>query len=358
MYENHREGMKRMKPDGKSGMRTGLKIFLGTAGAWIPQRWLIRMSRRDLVLPLYHAVSDEPMPHVAGVYPVRNRAGFRRDLDFLLKHYEPVGLERLLSPAGRSKPEMFLSFDDGLSEIYEIVAPILLARGIPAAIFVNTGFLDNRDVFYRYKSSLLLDRLEKINYSPAVTGLMQSRYHLENTGRKCVNEFLLGITHENRQELDRVAELLELDFSTFLKIRKPYMSLVQVKELADRGFYIGTHSISHPLFAEIDPPERFRQYRESMEFLHQELGNRYGIFSFPFSDDGVPLDFFRQIESLESPRLDASFGTAGLKDDPLPFHHHRIQMEAGRCPAHRYIRGEYLYYLAKATVGRNQIKRR
>ena len=153
-------------------MRAGLKIFLGTLGRWIPQGWLIRLTRQYLVLPFYHAVSDDLMPHVAHVYPVRSRSAFMKDLEFFLRHYEPLGLEDLKSPVPpgkRKKPAMFLSFDDGLSEIYDIVAPLLLSKGIPAGIFVNTGFVDNRDLFYRYKSSLLLDRFESIKYSPAVT---------------------------------------------------------------------------------------------------------------------------------------------------------------------------------------------
>ncbi len=342
-------------------MRAGLKIFLGTLGRWIPQGWLIRLTRQDLVLPFYHAVSDDLMPHVAHVYPVRSRSAFMKDLEFFLRHYEPLGLEDLKSPVPpgkRKKPAMFLSFDDGLSEIYDIVAPLLISKGIPAGIFVNTGFVDNRDLFYRYKSSLLLDRFESIKYSPAVTELMQSRYHLAGPGRKCVRDFLRDISYRNRAELDEVAKLLELDFNTFLKIRKPYMSLEQLKDLSAKGFYIGAHGKDHPLFSEIDAGQRLIQYRESMEYIQNELGTGYGIFSFPFSDDGVPGDFFREIRSEGMPSLDVAFGTAGLKNDPLPFLYQRIQMEVGRVSARRYTRGEYLYYLAKGPAGKNTITRK
>ncbi len=342
-------------------MRTRFKIFLGTIGAWIPQGLLIRLTGQDFVFPFYHLVSDKPMPHVDKVYPVRSQKRFRKDLEFLLRHYEPVGLEALIqsgSPRKRSRPAMFLSFDDGLSEVYEAVTPLLRSMGIPAAIFINTDFIDNRDLFYRYKASLLLDRLERINYSPAVTELLQSRYHLASATRKCVKELILSISYRNRQELDQIAATVDLDFSTFLKVKKPYMSLEQVKELAGQGFYIGAHSRDHPLFSELGPEERLSQYGESMEYIQKELGAAYGIFSFPFSDDGVPADFFEQILAPGMPRLDASFACAGLKKDPVPFHNQRIPMESGNVPAGLFLRGEYLYYLMKQLAGKNEIRRK
>jgi len=341
-------------------MREGLKIFLGTIGGWVPQKWLIYLSKQDLILPFYHTVSNDPMPHVSYTYPVRTMKHFRSDLEFLLKHYEPVGLDDLLSytpNVKRAKPAMFLSFDDGLSEIYHLAAPVLLSKGIPAAVFVNTDFIDNRDLFYRYKSSLLLERFESINYSPPVTEILQRRYYLASPMKKCVRDFLLSISYKNRHELDEVAKLVDLDFRAFLKVKKPYMSMDQIKDLAEKGFYIGSHSKDHPRFGDISPQKRLTQYRESMEYLQKNQGTEYGLFSFPFSDAGVPGNFFNEIRKEGMPRLDASFGSAGLKNDPVAFHYQRIPMEAGRAGAGRLIRGEYLYYLAKSIAGKNTISR-
>ncbi|MFC2115504.1 polysaccharide deacetylase family protein [Bacteroidota bacterium] len=340
-------------------MRQAFKLFLGIIGGWIPHQLLILISGQDMILPFYHTVSDLPMPHVENVYPVRSVRRFKRDLEYLLKHFEPVGLEALKSdsPPKHSKPAMLLSFDDGLSEIHDIVAPLLAAKGVPAAFFVNTDFVDNRDLFFRYKSSLILDRLKTIKYSPAVAELFQSRYHLADSSKKSIKAFLLGKTYMNRDEFDDIGKLLELDFGTFLKIKEPYMSLEQIRTLADQGFYIGAHSKDHPLFSNLSMQDMLLQYRESMEFVRREIAAGYGIFSFPFTDHGVPARFFDEIKEKDMPRLDASFGAAGLKKDPLPFHYQRIPMEVGRIPASVLLKGEYLYYLAKGLARKNEIQR-
>jgi peptidoglycan/xylan/chitin deacetylase (PgdA/CDA1 family) len=123
----------------------GIKIFLSRAGGWIPQPFLTRLTGQHFIFPFYHTISNTPLPHTDHVYPVRTFAQFSRDLDYLTRHFRPVGLEELRTFIGGvgtpSGPCMFLTFDDGLSGIYDLVAPELLKRGIPAAFFINTDFL-------------------------------------------------------------------------------------------------------------------------------------------------------------------------------------------------------------------------
>jgi peptidoglycan/xylan/chitin deacetylase (PgdA/CDA1 family) len=319
------------------------------------------MTGQNHVFPFYHAVSSQPMPHIRYAYEVRSLSNFKKDLDFLLRHYRPMNLGDLLSLAKgeskSSKPGFFLSFDDGLSEIYSVVAPLLISKGIPAAVFVNTDFLDNKELFHRYKASLLLERFDKIGYSNPVTEVLQSRYHLASGRKRCVKEFLLSLSYHNRHVLDEVAELVELDFKAFLKIKTPYLSSLQLKDLSTQGFYIGAHSKNHPRFSEITEDERREQYQGSMEFIQREFKTGYGMFSFPFTDVGIEEEFFQLINSDRMPPLDVSFGTRGLKNDPVPNHFQRIPMEYGKIQAGTILRGEYLYFVLKHLFGKNDVIR-
>jgi peptidoglycan/xylan/chitin deacetylase (PgdA/CDA1 family) len=342
-------------------MRKFIKTGLATAGGWIPHAGLIRLTGQDFIVPMYHTVSNHPLPHVDQLYPVRSLARFKRDLDFLTRHYRPVGLETLLErrkgQVKSSRPCMFLTFDDGLSGIYDTVAPELLKRRIPAAFFISTDFIDNQDLFFRYKASLLLDRLENMRYPPAIREIFQRRFHLERAGRKDIRRLILGVDYQRRAELDEMARLVDLDFQAYLKIRKPYLTTMQIQELAGSGFYIGAHGCDHPLFAGLGQAERLTQYRKSLTRVREAFRLSYGLFSFPFTDDGVPCSFFAAISSEGMPPVDATFGTAGLKREPIELHYQRIPMEVGRLPASRLLKGEYAYYLLKALLDRNKITR-
>ena len=100
---------------------------------------LIKWSEQSTVFPFYHAVSEEPLPHISHLYRVRTTAEFEGDLELLLKYFEPMGLAVYLDQAGekRGKRGMVLTFDDGLKECHHIIAPLLKKKGIPAVFFLN-----------------------------------------------------------------------------------------------------------------------------------------------------------------------------------------------------------------------------
>ena len=60
---------------------------------------------------------------------------------------------------GSRRKQMVLSFDDGLVECHQVIAPLLMTKGVPATFFLNNHFIDNRDLFFRYKASLIIDQV-------------------------------------------------------------------------------------------------------------------------------------------------------------------------------------------------------
>ena len=130
----------------------------------IPTSVLLKISKQKLILPVYHTISDEEMPHIKHLYPVKGVKSFIKDLEFLLKHYTPINYDEFSALYRNNesprKPSFLLSFDDGLREFHDIISPILIKKGIPAICFLNSGFVDNKALFYRYKSSLIIEKLQ------------------------------------------------------------------------------------------------------------------------------------------------------------------------------------------------------
>lgn len=53
---------------------------------------LIRWAGQSVVFPFYHTVSPEPLPHIRHLYRVLKPEEFERDLEQLLRWYEPESL--------------------------------------------------------------------------------------------------------------------------------------------------------------------------------------------------------------------------------------------------------------------------
>ena len=95
------------------------------------------------------------------LYKARSIERFKEDLDFLLKHYKSISLQELitLNKSGKAITEncFHITFDDGLKEFYTVVAPILKERGVHATVFLNSNFIDNKELFFRFKASIIFE---------------------------------------------------------------------------------------------------------------------------------------------------------------------------------------------------------
>ena len=317
------------------------------------QKRLINLTSKKIFLPFYHAVSDVSLPHIKHLYPVKNSADFIQDLEYLCKYFKPVAIDELLEIVNEGKPVekpvFHLTFDDGLSQFYDVVAPILSDKGIPATVFLNSAFIDNQGLFYRYKISLLIEKLLLFSSNKWVFG------EKVFTQKEVLIATLKTTKYIHQAKLNDLAMQLNIDFEQYLKDNTPYLTTEQIIQLQKKGFAFGGHSIDHPIFNELSFTEQKRQVSDCFKALDIfRLEKKY--FSFPFNDEGVTHDFFSWLYEKEGCHL--SFGISGLKNDAFKQHMHRFPMEGTALRPSSLIKTEYLYYLIKSLIGKNKIVRR
>ncbi len=325
-----------------------------------PLNPLIKFSGQRIFLPFYHAIQGKnSLPHIHHLYRLRSKSQFENDLDFLLKHYQAISLNQLLDhiqqKSSLPKNSFFLSFDDGLKEVFEIVAPILESKGIPATIFINSAFVDNKDLFFRYKASLLIEQLDKKVYSAVIKNQFHEILKNHQIEGKTLKVQLLNINYLNKNILDKLAEVLEFSFQDFLNQQQPYLTSGQINQLLRKGFTIGAHSIDHPLFNQLDMQNQVMQIQESTQFIQHNFKVPYKVFSFPFTDYKVGSSLFQTIENKKLVQL--TFGCAGIKKEQFPTHLQRFAMEGTDRPAFQLLTSAYIYFFLKSIIGKNTIHR-
>ncbi len=342
--------------------RENLLRLLRGAAVRLPLPWLVRLSGQRLLVPVYHLVADAPVPHVRHLYPVKSVAAFTQDLDFLLRHYRPLDLPTLvrLVQSGQRPAHnaVLLTFDDGLREFHDVVAPLLLARGVQAVCFLNSDFVDNRGLFYRYQASLLLEALAADPRRAQASGVRAWQAAYAAPGQRLAAA-VLGVPYQRRAVLAELAAALDVDFGRYLREQQPYLTSVQVRALQAQGFHFGGHSCDHPEYQFLGLPEQLRQTRESVAAVAAAFQPGHCTFAFPFTDYGVSADFFGALYPSvpPGPALDLSFGCAGLKHEQWPRHVQRVPLETQGRTARDLVHTEYLYYLLKALLGRNVVRR-
>jgi len=325
---------------------------------FVPLRNLVAMSGQRVLVPFYHAVSEEPLPHLAPLYPVRSRAQFSRDLDFLLSHFKPVDLPDLVALCGHpqalpdgkrsqprlEKPIFHLTIDDGLRSAGEQMADILRAKGVPATLFVNSAFVGNQALMYRYTAALIVSQLRAHRAAAAQDGLLGEglsflKQHSGTVLRpEHLEAWILAQGYEQRSLLEGLAAQLGLDIPGFLARERPYLTLDELRNLQRQGLHVGSHSIDHPWYQDLDPAEQLRQTVESHHWVQTYLPGSPSVFAFPFSDAGLPWSL---MEQGFAQGIALHFGGPGLRRQ-APGALSRVAMEKDRSEAGAIIRLAYL----------------
>lgn len=277
----------------------------------VPTSLAARIGGGGLICPFYHSVRDEPVAHTRHLFRACTVKEFEQDLDLFTRYYRPIGLDELPREEEACRERvMLLSFDDGLREMHDVVAPILERRGIPAVFFLCPRFLDNEVLFYRCKASLLVEAAER---SESLQRRLWSELEAAGMRAGSWREAILAVGYARRDLLDYLGEVAGLDFSEYARREKPFLTSAQVRRLLAAGFRIGSHSLDHPRYSELSGEEQIEQTVRSAKELSARFETVCDSFAFPHGDARVAEGFYDAIE----PEVRLSFlghPQAGLSD--------------------------------------------
>ncbi len=335
-----------------------LRTSYYTACSLLPMTLLKAMGESTTLFPYHHTVSNEFLTHIRHLYNYKNVKQFSTDLDLLLKNFRPVTLADIIKAVQEHsilpKRSFLLSFDDGYREVHDIIAPILEKKGIPACFFINPAFIDNNDLFYRCKISLLIDELLKNKDNNSFLFLYHDLLGIKNKSVKETITFLKKINTTNAFLLEKIAGKIGFSFDNFLRTKQPFLTREQLKSLHHRGFYIGAHSINHPYFQHISIAEQINQVAGSCQYVNELLKINDCCFSFPHSDRGILQALFNELGPLKIPFL---FGIQNQKLELENNMLHRFNAERPEVNFASQIKGIMLLMWWRNLTGRNKVTR-
>lgn len=300
-------------------------IKLKTKGVNIPRGIINRIPFKILknifpsyhIIPVYHVVSNNELPHIKHLYKIKTKREFITELDFFNKYYNFASIEEILK--GNKKNCIHLTFDDGYKECFDVIMPILLEKGIPATFFINTDFIGNQKLMSRCTLSLVYDEILKTNDKEKLMLL-----ETWAKGFSSIKDWIFSIYKINDPNINKLVDFLKIDIGSYLKEVKPYLEHTQIKILADKGFSIGSHGKSHANFKHLKLEEQLQETLDTTNFISKTYHQKHKLFSFPYHDLDISLDFFYNIQS----HVDLTFGTTGFYQDHAPQNLQRIWMEA------------------------------
>ncbi len=330
------------------------KAFISFSSLF-PLPGLLKFSGLKVLLPYHHVVSNDYLPHIKNLYDYKSTLAFEKDLDWLLKNFNPISAHDLYDHCFQNAPlpagSFLLSFDDGFREVYDIIAPMLKKKGVPAIFFINPAFIDNKELFYRCKLSLVI---EKLRGNPKLLSLFHSKYFPQaQRNFLSIRQSLLQLQYTDRKLADEWGAACEIDFDQYLEDQQPFMTSSQIKELSSQGFTIGAHSWDHPNYKFLSLNEQLEQTAASLHFISsfQDLKT----FSFPHEDKNLTQSFFDEQKKKEDRIL--FFGVQNQKSETGNVVWHRFNAENPNLDLASLVKGMLVYNGMLRTAGRSAVSR-
>jgi peptidoglycan/xylan/chitin deacetylase (PgdA/CDA1 family) len=278
--------------------------FLRAAGDAIARR---ARGRGGVCVLSYHRVLQAPDP-LLGSEP--DLATFRWHMELLARCFNVLPLADAVAAvaAGTVPPRaVCITFDDGYRSVHELALPVLREFGLPATVFVTTGYLGER--------SMWNDRIiEAVQSLPAgqldLSELGLGAYSLRSVDdRKAtlgqLTEASKYLPPDARHGLVERLEALVGDALTHGLMLTPEM----VIDLDRQGIEIGAHTISHPILTSLDDDDARLEIGGGKEQLETLIGKPVRLFAYPNGKAGKDFDA-RHVEMVRQAGFDAAFTTA------------------------------------------------
>lgn len=259
------------------------------------------MRRRLLVL-CYHAVISDDVPKDQRANIAVTQSQFELQLCELVRHWTPIAITGLSSAIYEKRPlpsnAVLVTFDDGFRNNIEHAAPILQKYRIPAIFFLTTGLIGTKHLLWTQE---LVERIVAWpdgsfpRYAP-----LQTELPCEPSKRL---SFAAGVVAHckrlpNSERTDFMEKLRKHELRIDAKWKQElydFMSWDDVRELRDRGFEIGSHTVNHPILSSLASDELERQLKESKQKIECEIGRECTCFAYP---NGGNLDVSDEVINM------------------------------------------------------------
>lgn len=274
------------------GKKTLLARMISVSGMVGPVALLRSLLRKEIVILAYHRVLDSWNEETFEFDPdliSASASEFRWQMSYIRQHYTPVTFRQVLDHLDGvfslpSRP-IIVTFDDGFDDNYLHAYPILRALNVPATIFVSTGYIGQSRTFW---FDWLFFLCNKAASSGIPVRMGSSHFHLSaDIGVRRI-EIARILSHvkrlpdaELRSELEKLEQQLGLELpATGFPQSRP-LSWAQVREMGAHGIEFGSHTVTHPILANLTQNRLSDELTESKVHLEREIERAVEVIAYP-----------------------------------------------------------------------------
>ena len=244
----------------------------------------LQPQRANLLRVLtYHRV-DEPDAHPE-LYPgliSATPAAFDEQMEYLSTRFRVLSMTEAMDALNRRieipPKAVLVTFDDAYVDFAEHAWPIMRRYGIPATLFVPTGFPDHPErVFWwdRLHDALRTTDVERLD-TPLGAFVLKTAARRQQCFRR-LRKHVKSLPHaEAMAFVDDTAKKLHAR-----PAQNRVLSWAELRRLGGEGVQLGAHTRNHPMMDRIDADTARSELSGSLADLEREIGSVLPIFAYP-----------------------------------------------------------------------------
>ena len=272
--------------------KAGAARILSMSGLINGLTYMRTLCIKDIPILAYHRIydiNDESTYFFDPELVSASSEQFDWQMRYIRRRYHAISFGDLaLSLAGKKKLKrrsIIVTFDDGYSDNYEIAYPILQQYGLPATVFLSTGYIGTKKVFWFDWVVYMLSHTSNVTlYSQLFDEPIKLNGNVQDR-RLAAYKSLAKL--KVLPDTDRKVLIAEIESA--LDIEQPQEGFLhsraltwsQVKEMAENGIEIGSHTVSHPILSNLNADEMYTELRSSKEEIERHTGEEVNVLSYP-----------------------------------------------------------------------------
>lgn len=258
-------------------------------------RWWSCLDHWQGIVTLnYHRIGDpDQTPIDPGVYSATPEQ-FEEQLKYLKVECDVIGVGDITDVLrqGSKRRCVLITFDDGYLDNYQVAYPILKQVGLPAVIFLTSGFLDQRVVSWWDEIAWIVKNSRQLELKLPDAWELEPFPLTNGQSRPAVLRLLRFaklLPPESLQKLlNELAEAAGTGRAPQNSETAPWLTWDMVREMRRGGIDFGGHTVTHPVLSTCTSEQQHFEIMESKRRIEQEVGEPISVFSYPI---GQPWSF-------------------------------------------------------------------
>jgi len=215
---------------------------------------------------------------------------FKKQIEYICRNYKVISLQEALDCLEQKAPipqnSIVITFDDSTKDEYRYAFPIFKEYNINATFFLATQVIDSKENTLWVHKRIIIEKaigIEKLiqemcRHLPYLQELINGnvgfrdmlKYQLDSVTRTEVLDKIFNEVFQNGRER-KIAEDL-------------YFTWDEVKEMANAGMLVGSHTVTHPVLSMEDIDSIREEIFVSKKRIEEAVGAEVNLFSYPFGD--------------------------------------------------------------------------